>query len=52
MKKTKLRGWVKVALLVGVIILIGIIDNHITNDSIESCVKAGNSQYMCENGLK
>lgn len=52
MKKTKLKGWVKVALLVGVIILIGIIDNHITNDSIESCVKAGHSQYMCENGLR
>ena len=52
MKKTKLKGWVKVALLVGVIILIGIIDNHITNDSIESCVKAGHSQAMCENGLR
>lgn len=52
MKKRKLRSWVKVVLLV--IALVGLvkINEAITKDAINDCIKAGNSPLMCEKGLK
>ena len=52
MKKLKLRGWVKVVLLIGVVLAVIILDNNQTNKDIQNCVNAGNSQYMCEKGLR
>lgn len=50
MKKLRLRGWVKVA-LVGVVVLT-ILSNIHYESAVDKCVNAGNSQTYCENGLR
>lgn len=49
MKRLKLRGWVKVTLIV---IALLVINNRMTNQAIEQCVNSGNSYNYCESGLK
>lgn len=49
MKRRKLRGWVKIALVVIAMLSLLVINGKMTDDAVNTCIENGQYSSVCEN---